>query len=337
MELISVIVPVYNAEKYLDRCIRSIVNQTYQNLEIILIDDGSSDYSSAICDQWAEKDERIRVFHQVNRGISAARNSGISVSGGNYILMVDSDDYLSVSMIAFMYSSMRKENADLAVCDFYRGKDEEYEFVYDEKKANEMIDGKEAMERIYLDEHKTLQYVVPWGKLYKKSLFDQVRYPEGRIFEDIYVTHQLLSRCRKIVVIPQILTYYYANPSSIMNSRFHVKKLDYLPALKNRIDFFKSHDLQELREAAYEEYLHALIWEYSRVRDLLMDKRTMMYIVTCYREVYIRGYSSKRYPKENKFFLGIFAVNPELIILYWRILSIITNLSMRRKHEKRVG
>ena len=178
---------------------------------------------------------------------------------------------------------------------------------------------------LYSRSAKTFQYVSPWGKLYKKELFDKIQYPEGKIFEDIFVTHQILFRCKKIAVIPQKLTYYFQNPTSIMNKEFHVGKLDYLPALKQRIEFYHIHHLRELEEIAYDEYLHALIWEYSRVKGLLDDKAKMRYIVLCYRSIYKKGYASKRYPNENAFFLGAFNLNPELIILYWKISAKLKN------------
>lgn len=333
MELVTVIIPIYKAEKYLDRCIISVVHQTYQNLEIILIDDGSPDLCPELCDKWAQKDNRIRVIHQANRGISEARNVGIANANGKYILMVDSDDYLYDGMVEVLYKALTTEDSDLAICDFQKGIEESFDFSYDSEISVEVIDGETALYRIYLGDEKALQYVAPWGKLYKKKLFDKIQYPESKIFEDIFVTHQLLFRCEKIAVIPQKLTYYFQNPTSIMNSKFHVGKLDYLPALKQRIDFFQEHHLKKLQEIAYEEYLHALIWEYSRVNDLLGDKEQMKYIVLCYRTVYKYGYASKRYPKENAIFLGVFNLNPKFIILYWKISAKFKKVFVREKDE----
>lgn len=332
MDLITVIVPIYKAEKYLNRCINSIVCQTYQNLEIILINDGSPDKCPEICNKWAQKDRRIKVIHQDNKGISAARNVGLANATGQFILMVDSDDYLYVGMVEAMYGALISGEADLAICDFQKGIDNFYNFLYCCESPVEIINGETALYRMYLDDHNALQYVAPWGKLYRKELFDNIQYPEGKIFEDIYVTHQILFRCNKIVVIPQILTYYYQNSESIMNKEFHVGKLDYLPALKQRMLFFQKHQLKNLEEIAYDEYLHALIWEYSRVHDLLKDKNQMKYIALCYRSVYKKGYSNKRYPKENALFLKVFNIEPELIILYWKITAKINKL-LGNKYE----
>lgn len=333
MELITVIVPIYKAEKYLNRCINSIVKQTYQKLDIILLDDGSPDNSPFLCDEWSKKDGRIKVIHQDNRGVSSARNNGLDNAAGEYILMVDSDDYISNDMIEILYQRLIETNADLAMCDFQRGNEDAFKFENHMQIYCEMISGEKAMERVYHDSHQALQYVVPWGKLYKRTLFNNIRYPEGKIFEDIYVTHQILYQCKKIAVIPEKLVYYFENPCSIMNKEFHVGKLDYLPALKERIEFYEFHHLETLQQIAYDEYLHALIWEYSRVKDLLSDKVQMKRIKRLFNQVYKKGYASKRYPAENTLFLGIFNINPESVMLYWKVSGKIKKIFKRNIYE----
>jgi glycosyltransferase involved in cell wall biosynthesis len=321
MELISVIVPVYRVEEYLDRCVQSIVNQTYSNLEILLVDDGSPDRCPMMCEKWAEKDLRIKVIHRQNGGISAARNTGVANSTGPYILMVDSDDYLYAGMIETLYRTLLETDADLAICDYKRGREDNYIFRVDAKASYEIVSAKEALIRAYMSSDSALQYIAPWGKLYKRSLFDGLCYPEGKIFEDIYLTHKILYRCGRIAVVPQKMVYYFQRETSIMNAKFHVKKLDYLEGLKERIVFFEQHGLNDLAEIAYDEYLHALVWEYSRVRDLLGDTAAMRDISMRYRNAYRKGYASKRYPKETARFLRAFYHNPEWIIVYWKINS----------------
>ena len=319
MELISVIIPIYKAEKYLDRCIKSITNQTYRNLEIILVDDGSPDRCSEICDTWGKKDNRIKVIHQKNSGVSVARNTGIDVSTGKYIIQVDSDDYIASNMIETLYDAVQINRADMSICKFEKGSDDQYKFETEHKNGMEAIDAETALKRAYKNSEYALQYIAPWGKLYKKELFTGIQYPAGKIFEDIYVTHQVLYRCKSIVVVEDKLTYYYQHGDSIMNKKYHVGKLDYLEACKNRISFFKNNNLLELEHIAYAEYLHSLIWEYSRARDLLADRQVMTNIVQRYREVYVKGYSSIRYPAETKRYLALFNFNPELLVLYWKI------------------
>ncbi|MBE6127678.1 MAG: glycosyltransferase [Erysipelotrichaceae bacterium] len=321
MDLISVIVPIYNAEKYLDRCIKSISGQSHKNLQILLVDDGSTDNSALLCEEWAAKDSRIKAIHQQNSGVSTARNVGLDNAEGKYILQVDSDDYLHPQTITLLLEALLSENADLSICDFEKGTDNSFSFesnIKKERKA-EVINCFDAIKRSYLNSENALRYIAPWGKLYKKELFAGIRYPIGKIFEDIYVTHQILCQCEKIAVIPDKLVYYYQHSESIMNKAFNIKKLDYLQALKERIDFFHSNGLEELEQTAYDEYLHSLIWEYSRARDLLGAKEAMTDIKERFRQSYKKGYASKRYPKETKWFLKTFNDNPEFIMYYWRI------------------
>lgn len=319
MELVTVVVPVYEAERFLDRCVESIVKQTYKNIEVILVDDGSSDNSPNICEQWAERDSRVIVIHQNNSGVSVARNIGLSNANGQYVMMVDSDDYICSTMIERMCEVMKIQNVDMVICDFEKGNKDKYLFEYNQENEIKIMNPEMALKEIYKNDKSALQYVAPWAKLYKKVLFDGIMYPEGKIFEDIYVTHKLILKCQKIGVISQKMIYYYQHSESIMNCRFHVKKLDYLEALKERIEIYQQNNLEELRNIAYDEYLHSLIWEYSRARDILQNKEAIAKIKKSYHDAYVKGYASKRYPKENKFFLRIFDLNPEFIIMYWKI------------------
>ena len=329
MELITVIIPIYNVEKYLDRCIRSVVNQTYNNLEIILVDDGSTDKSPEICDLWVQKDDRVKVIHQKNGGVSKARNAGLQESLGEYIMQLDSDDYIHAEMIERLYKILKNYNADMSVCNFEKGDCKLFEFQIENNNTVEVIDNITALNRIYTGDNNALRYVAPWGKLYRKQLFEDICYPEGKIFEDIYITHQILYRCQRIVVTANKLLYYYQHPTSIMNRRFHIGKLDYLEALKNRIEFFEGNSLKDLSQIAYDEYIHSLIWEYSRARDILQNKSVLADIVNRYRKIYIKGYTSKRYSQDTKLFLRLFAINPEIIVLYWKISGKINKLLKR--------
>lgn len=323
MDLISVIVPIYNAEKYLDRCIRSITEQSYTNLQILLIDDGSTDNSAALCEKWASEDKRITVIHQKNSGVSAARNAGLDNAEGKYIFQADSDDYLHSQAICFLLEALISKNADLSVCDFEKGCEDYYTFKPKDRLEShvEVIGNIDAIKRLYINDENAFRYAAPWGKLYKKELFDDIRYPEGKIFEDIYIAHQILYRCNRIAVIPDKLVYYYQHSDSIVNKAYSIEKLDYLQALEDRIVFFHSNDLEELEHTAYDEYLHAMIWEYSRARDLLESKEAMADIKERFRKNYRHGYASIRYPKETKWFLKAFNDNPEFIMYYWRIAA----------------
>lgn len=319
MDKISVIVPIYNAEKYLDRCVVSIVRQSYLNLEIILVDDGSSDKSQEICERWVRQDKRVKVIRQTNGGVSRARNQGLAHATGDYVVWVDSDDYLLEDMIAILYATLKNTGSDMSVCDYEAGRIDNYVDKHGSEIIPEIITSETAMMRSYTDAHMALQYIAPWGKLYKRSLFDDITYPDGKIFEDIYVTHQILFKCASITVVHQKLLYYYLHDNSIMHREFHVGKLDYLEALKNRLAFFEKEGLKGLADVAYDEYMHSLVWEYSRTRDLLHDKDAMNMVKDRFRHSYKRGRGSHRYPQKTAFFLAVFNYNPELIVLYWMV------------------
>ena len=321
MALVSIIIPIYNIEQYLDRCISSAANQTHRELQIILVNDGSTDRSPEICDRWAAKDSRIVVLHQENGGVSAARNRGLDTASGEYILWLDSDDYLAPDAVKCLLDTAAETSADMVICDFERGTDENYVFSVPNKITYEQIEYITALYRIYQDSHSALRYAAPWAKLVKRQIYQDIRYPVGRIFEDIYTTHKLIFRCDKIAVLDSTLFYYFQRSDSIMNATFSLKKLDYLPALVERIELFRNCGLQELESIAYDELLHSLIWEYSRTRDLLHNEEGMAYIKNLFRAVYRKGYASRRYPSETKWFLAIFYVNPEWIILYWKICA----------------
>lgn len=317
-KLISIIVPVYNAEKYLDDCIGSIVNQTYTDIEILLVDDGSTDSSGEICRKWENTDRRIKVIHQENGGVSKARNTGIDRAEGELLLMADSDDYIASDMVETLLEVFDQSNADIVICDYEQGENRTYIFAPEET-VYQTFSFEEVMSRVYADGHDALRFISPWGKLYRKDLFEDIHYPDGKIFEDIYITHQLLYQAKTIAVTDRKLVYYYRHEDSIMHKPFHLGKLDYLDALKERIDFFRSHELKQLEKTAYEEYLHSLIWEYSRVRDILHDDDAKKAIRTRFHVVYKDGYSSKKYPQETAAFLKSFDINPELIVFYWKV------------------
>lgn len=329
MELISIIIPIFNVEAYLDRCITSVCGQTYQNLEIILVDDGSTDRSGRICEGWAARDPRVRVIHQPNSGVSAARNTGLHAASGDWIIQVDSDDYVAPYAVEHLLDASRSTGADMVICDFVKGCDEAYCFTKNTAAAVETGDGVSMIRRLYDGDHNALRYGVPWCKMSRKKLYEGISYPDGKIFEDIYTTHKLLFRCDRIAVLETPLFYYFQRPGSIMNMSFSMKKLDYLQALVERVAFFKNHGLNELEQIAYDELLHSLVWEYSRTRDLLNSQAGMDYVVSLFRQVYQKGYASSRYPSETAHFLAVFRQNPEWIILYWKVSGKLKQLFKR--------
>lgn len=239
-EKISIIVPIYNVEKYLNRCIESIVNQTYQNLEIILVDDGSPDQCPAICDQWALKDSRIKVIHKENGGLSDARNKGMEIASGDYIGFIDSDDWIHFQMYEKLYHILKQENADIVSCDFQRvnrieNKEMNY---YKEDGEIKSYCTEKALEALII-EHG-LQQVV-WNKLYKRDLLDNIYFPYGKYNEDEFWSYQVIARAKKTVTTSYQGYYYFQRQDSIIGDTYSLKRLDGLEGKIHRQAFIDQH------------------------------------------------------------------------------------------------
>lgn len=212
--LISVIIPVYNVEHYLVQCLESVVCQTYQNMEIILIDDGSTDSSGSLCDQWAEKDGRIKVVHKENEGLSSARNDGLRVATGEYVAWVDSDDYISADFLEKLYKLLTNHNADMSMCNYYGVYCDEITFDGKTRIPDEEFTGKQFMEAAY----QTGFFMPAWNKLAKRKAYHNVIYPVGKHFEDSAVLRKLVMNCKKIVTTNEPLYYYRRRKNSILSS-----------------------------------------------------------------------------------------------------------------------
>lgn len=225
-ELISVIVPVYNVEPYLRRCVESILHQTYQNLEILLVDDGSTDASGAICDEYATLDDRVTVIHQKNGGLSAARNMGIDRAKGEYLCFVDSDDLLDCHMVETLYTDLTEQGAEIAVVGFQMF-ERESEITHPEFITQvQCMSGRDAIRSTLVSDELG---DFAWNKLYKKDLFRGIRYPLGRMMEDQGTTYKLFLQCEKVVYRPVPLYYYYQRADSILhrrNLKFYEDKFD---------------------------------------------------------------------------------------------------------------
>ena len=263
-ELISVVVPVYKVEEYLSRCVDSILGQTYCNIEVILVNDGSPDRCAEMCDEYSYKDPRVKVIHKKNGGLSDARNAGIEKAKGDYISFVDSDDWVHCEYIERLYRLLRSKGADIAVCNFMRTSKEDIEINLNGEDVFE-FSNIEALQQ-YSD-RLYVPMVVSWGKLYNKQLFEDVRFPVGRIHEDEFTTHKLIFKARKIVFTTLPLLYYWQREDSIMGSGFKLKnKLDAIDALLERSVFFESIGLNDLRDATNKKvfFMYRSILKYLR-------------------------------------------------------------------------
>lgn len=262
-DLISIIIPVYKVEKYLEKCIESVLKQTYTNLQIILVDDGSPDNCGKICDEYAKKDSRIEVIHKANGGLSDARNVGISKAKGRYIGFVDSDDYIKEDMYEILLNLIKKYDADVSICN-----------LYDVIDGNECIRNKEngireysridILKEILLD--KNIQSYA-WNKLYKKELFDEIKYPIGKKYEDIGTTFYLFEKCNKIVVTSEPEYYYLKRADSLVNNVTESTIFDYTEIIIQRYLYIKQ-NIKELRK--YNNYYLAktLITAHNDIENL---------------------------------------------------------------------
>ncbi len=248
--LISVIIPIYGVEAYLRRAVDSVLGQTYRNLEIILVDDGSPDGCPAICDAYAAREARVRVIHKENGGLSDARNAGLDVAGGDYIAFLDSDDYYAPFFIEVLYNEMQLASAEVSFC------------RYEVTEAMKIEDGPDFLnvkraylsgevQREILDREQMLlhqydaicedatYYIVAWNKLYKASLWKGVRFPKGKIHEDEATTYRIFDKVKKGVYIKMPMYAYFSAPESITRARFQLRRLQWFDALDDRIRFLE--------------------------------------------------------------------------------------------------
>lgn len=211
-ELISVIIPIYNVEKYLNRCIDSIINQTYTNLEIVLVDDGSTDSSWDICKEYENKDKRVKAFRKENSGISATRNFALDHTTGKYIFFIDSDDFIDLDLIEKLYESLLRNNCDFTMANRVNYFDNGIQFCRFSKCGEKSFTRIEALEEMNLYEFFDMSFC---GKVIKKELFDGIRFPDGKLCEDFYEMYKVLNKINKIVYVSDTYYYYLQRPGSI--------------------------------------------------------------------------------------------------------------------------
>lgn len=237
--LISVIVPIFNVEDYLIKCIDSILEQTYSNLEIILVDDGSPDNCGLICDKYKEVDDRIKVIHKKNGGLSDARNAGLDIASGDFIMFIDSDDYVSKNIIEKLYNDIIETNADISICDFVKYNDNS--MLYNEySKKKFVVEGDKKFDNV-CNEYAIVT-VVQWNKLFKKNIFDELRFRKGKINEDEFIICDQLNKAKRVSYNLEPLYYYLQRDNSIM-SKFKIQRYDVIQALDERISFFENKNM----------------------------------------------------------------------------------------------
>lgn len=238
MEKVSVIVPVYNVDKYLSECLDSILNQSYKNIEIILVDDGSSDNSGAICEKYKSKDERITVIHKSNGGLSDARNAGMDIMTGKYVTFIDSDDWITGNYVEEMVAVIEKTFADIVIGSMIEKKvdSNQSKELYKNKYVDyDVIPAERALE--LLASEKKIGTCAP-NKLFNAKLLAGIRFPKGKIYEDKFVMHWIFGKCSAISFAKKAIYYYRGREGSIINSSFTLSKIDYMEASFDRLVYY---------------------------------------------------------------------------------------------------
>ena len=254
-DLISVIIPIYNLEAHVGRCIESVLAQSYQALQIILVDDGSQDGSGTICDAYAKKDSRIEVHHKPNGGLSDARNHGLAAARGKYVAFIDADDYVAPDFIKTLYLLCKEHGAQIAQCDFETVTGGSF-CPKHSKSHTSVYSDVEMLSNLYSPLY--LQTVTVWSKLYETRLFDAVRFPVGMTHEDEATTYKLIYAARRIAVTDAKLYAYFYEPNSITRRPYNERRLDALPILRERAEFFAEKGLVQLAKKAWEKYCFSL-------------------------------------------------------------------------------
>lgn len=316
--VISIILPVYKVEKYLNKCIDSILNQSFKDFELIIIDDGSPDKCGEICESYSKFDERIKVIHKKNEGLSSARNLGIDRASGEYLAFIDSDDYINERMFEILYIYAKKTDADITLCNF-RKVFEEYGYKQIKKLDVEIntYDNIGALKQLY--NKSSVEFTVAWNKLYKRGLFSDLRYDVGKVHEDEFIIHKLLFKSKKIVHIPLELYYYVQRENSIVKV-FNYKRFDIITAHSNRVDFFKDKKLKELKYQSEVIYIAIFFETYYRGKFLIENSHKDL---LCMRNNYKKRFKSLlNNPILNwkeKIVLILFFIHPNLYEIYYKI------------------
>ena len=331
--LVSVIIPVYNVEPYLCKALDSVVNQTYHNLEIIVIDDGSTDGSGIICDQYQIKDSRVHVIHQDNQGLSSARNVGIDIMHGEIVAFLDPDDAYLLNMIEALVERLIEDQADIAVCSFHIYYSENgnqashYDSIYPMNAG--VVNSKEALNLLLADKLS----VGVWCKLYKKSLFETIRFPDGYVFEDQIITPYLLERADRITMVDQPLMCHWRNrPGSITTTRSEKNICDSYHAQKEKEKFIIVHTPSVYSKEIRNHFVNGMF------RSAIVQYLTLFYSEKSYseeitdffkEEINERAKEIRQYSMFTKMMYYGYRMNP---FFCWKIKCVIQSLKTKLRY-----
>lgn len=311
MELISVIVPIYKVEKYLKKCVDSICNQTYQNLEILLVDDGSPDECPAMCDAYAEEDSRIKVIHKEHGGLSDAKNAGIKRAKGKWIFFLDSDDYIHTELINTLHEEAIKENADMAMSSMYYYIDGST-IQIDQLEAceKEVFVKPDIVSQLYSD--SSVDFIVSCSKLIKRDVWGDLQFPVGKLHEDEFIAAELLDRLRCCVFIKARWYFYLQRNDSITGLKSKKNYYDILEEKTNRLNYFKGREYDVLFAKAARDLQWSYMSLYVNPNDQLFDANELNQLRNNFRKIPKTKHSCIKAKKTDGFYLKIFGISPRL-------------------------
>lgn len=307
-DLISIIVPVFNVEKYLSQCVKSILEQSYcGEIEVLLIDDGSTDSSGLMCDKLSKEDDRIKVFHKVNGGLSDARNFGIKKSQGSILCFVDSDDFLHKDYLQELYSIKKKNNAEISECACFKYLESSPMLCKDIRNKTKILRSKEWLTESGVGDFLS---VVAWNKLYDRDLFNDVEYPIGRNFEDESTTYKVIYKSKCIARTYKKLYYYRQREGSITQNTLTAKSLTQkLLALSEKCDFFINRNEKDIVSYCQAKYSILIISKFDVCNDVLENKNKQKEFYNDVRKRYIDWIKpAKNVPLKYKLYIWLFLV-----------------------------
>lgn len=307
-ELISVIVPVYNAEKYIKKCIESIISQTYQNMELILINDGSKDLSLQICEEFAKKDQRIKVYDRANGGASAARNTGLTKARGDYIVFVDSDDFVTSKYLENLYLAAKIGNYDIVQCDFEEVNNTKLSInnvIFDKMHVQEISKKQALNDRVYK--------VTIWGKIYSSFLFDDFKFREGEIYEDDASYYIFVDKAKKIAILNETLYYYYMSENSVMRNDKKDKSTAFIGIYEDRIRYFRDRNNQDLLDGSYDRFCLVLMLSLAASYAHGNNCGDRKQLWTLYKKYYHSTMQAKTIGIKDKLMFTCFRIAPHLV------------------------
>lgn len=327
MPLISVIVPVYKVEPYLSRCIDSILSQTFTDFELILVDDGSPDNCGKICDEYAEKDERIQVIHKENGGLSSARNAGIdwafANSNSQWLTFIDSDDWIHPQYLELLLFGATSTNTDICVCE-YTETSEFSDFEKFDNTNTQML----SPEELFVYYHITA--TVAWCKLYKKSCFETIRYPLGKLHEDEYTTYKILFEKSLFSYLKEPLYFYFTNPYGIIRSEWSPKRLDAITAYEEQIAFFR----KSMHREALVKAERMLLWYIIAQIEITEKSDEYSYLIPRLKKrlrIYLKDFKADANLSIGNGYDFYIKAYPTITKLYYIVIAILKRLKILRR------